>query len=668
MWSVDVDRASADVDRSRLLAGLDDSQRRAVTNPHRPLAILAPAGSGKTRVLSRRLAWQASTGLIDPRRALCLSFTREAAGELRRRVGQLGLRELPAAGTFHATAYALLRVWWADRRRRPPELVTDRAGYLRRLFPDLPPPLRAGLETELSWSKAIGLEPGDYERGARLARRRPPGGIGPTASRLARYDQARRRAGLVDFDDLLADCAAAIETDPGFAAIQRWRFRHVFVDEFQDVNPLQLRLLRAWLGGNDDLCVVGDPDQAIYAWNGADASYLADFAHHFPGATTERLGVNHRSTPEIVAVAAAALRTLPAGTGDHRSPGPVPSVVGHDDEAVEAAALAAWCRGRFHEGVAWSAQAVLVRTNQLARELTERLRAAGVPARLLLARPRGGPLSTLVAVVRTATNLGDLAADAATGELEELSVEECALLSDLLGEFRALDPAGSPGRFAAWLEGPLAADRAAGAVTVATFHAAKGLEWRAVHVAGLEDGLVPAARARSEEALAEERRLLHVALSRATEHLTCSWTRRRVLNGRSRDREPSPHLDALERCCRELVTRRRPAPPPDRPAPLHRDVPEATDPLLDGLRAWRRGHARVLAVPEVAVLPDEVLGDLARRAPTDLEALAAVPGVGPGRAHRLGPTLLAALRTAAAVTAPAGAPLGPPPPARPSRR
>src|SRR5215207_5512905 len=219
--SVEGDRSAVDVDRSGLLAGLlaglDESQRRAVTNPHRPLAILAPAGSGKTRVLSRRLAWQAANGLIDPRRALCLSFTREAAGELRRRVGQLGLRELPAAGTFHATAYALLRVWWADQRRRAPELVTDRAGYLRRLFPDLAPPLRAGLESELSWAKASAVDPDDYERAARLARRRPPGGVGPAASRIARYEQARRRAGLVDFDDLLADCAAAIETDPAFA-------------------------------------------------------------------------------------------------------------------------------------------------------------------------------------------------------------------------------------------------------------------------------------------------------------------------------------------------------------------------------------------------------------------------------------------------------------------
>ena len=654
------DRSAVDVDRSGLLAGLlaglDESQRRAVTNPHRPLAILAPAGSGKTRVLSRRLAWQAANGLIDPRRALCLSFTREAAGELRRRVGQLGLRELPAAGTFHATAYALLRVWWADQRRRAPELVTDRAGYLRRVFPDLAPPLRAGLESELSWAKASGIDPDDYERAARLARRRPPGGVGPAASRIARYEQARRRAGLVDFDDLLADCAAAIETDPGFAATQRWRFRHLFVDEFQDVNPLQLRLLRAWLGDNDDVCVVGDPDQAIYAWNGADAGYLADFTHHFPGAATERLGYNHRSTTEIVAVAAAVLETTPASTSGLRPAGRVPRIACHDDEEAESAALAAWCRARFHEGVGWSAQAVLVRTNQLARQLTEGLRVAGVPARLLLARPRGGQLSTLASVVRTASNLGDLAADAATGDVEELSAEQCALLADLIGEFRALDPAGSPFRFAAWLEGPLATDRVAGAVTVATFHAAKGLEWRAVHVAGLEDGFVPVAPARTEPALAEERRLLHVALSRATEQLTCTWTRRRAVNGRMRERAPSPHLEAVERCCRELGARSRPAPPPDRPAQLDGGVTPPADPTLDQLRAWRRRHARVLAIPEAAVLPDEVLADIARRAPTDLEALAAVPGVGPGRAQRLGPALLAALAAPRAV-GPRGLPL-----------
>ena len=166
------------MDADHLLAGLDDAQRRAVTHPHRPLAILAPAGSGKTRVLTRRLAWQATTGLIDPRRTLCLSFTREAAGEVRHRLAGLGLRELPAAGTFHAIAYALLRAWWADRRRRAPRLLVDRASYLGRLFPELGPAERARLEVELAWARARGVEPGDYPSG------RP--GRGPPTTRWGR--------------------------------------------------------------------------------------------------------------------------------------------------------------------------------------------------------------------------------------------------------------------------------------------------------------------------------------------------------------------------------------------------------------------------------------------------------------------------------------------------
>jgi DNA helicase-2/ATP-dependent DNA helicase PcrA len=650
---VDGDRPQAVLDASRLLAGLDESQLRAVTNPHRPLAILAPAGSGKTRVLARRLAWQSANGLIDPRRALCLSFTREAASELRRRVGQLGLRELPAAGTFHATAYALLRVWWADQRRRPPELLTDRAGYLRQLFPDLAPPLRTALEAELSWAKACGVDPAGYERAARLARRAPAGGLAPAAARLARYEQACRRAGFVDFDDLLARCAEAMETDAGFAATQRWRFRHLFVDEFQDVNPLQFRLLRAWLGDNDDVCVVGDPDQAIYGWNGADADYLARFEAHFPGAATEYLGHNHRSTPEIVAVAAAVLgRAGPvtagpsAGSaGDVRPEGPVPAVACHDDEEAEGAALAGWCRARFQEGVAWSAQAVLVRTNQLARQLAEQLRHAGVPGRLLLARPRAGQLAALASAARAGARLDDLSGDAAVGEVEDLSAAECALLAELIGEFRALDPAGSAIRFAAWLEGPLSAGRVGGGVTIATFHAAKGLEWRAVHVAGLEDGFVPAAQARTERARAEEQRLLHVALSRATEHLTCSWTRQRAINARRRERAPSPHLEAIDRCCGDLAQRRRPAAPPEQ-ALVRLPLASPADPALGELHAWRRRQARVMAVPEAAVLADEVLREITRRRPSDEAALAAVPGVGPGRAARLGPGLLAALHRA----------------------
>jgi DNA helicase-2/ATP-dependent DNA helicase PcrA len=633
------------MDVQRLVAGLDGAQQRAVTNPHRPLAIVAPAGSGKTRVLTRRLAYLAATDVIDARRALCLSFTREAAGELRTRLAALGLRELPAAGTFHAIAYALLRLYWSGRRLREPELLVDRRSYLVRLFPSLSSAERTRLESELSWAKARGLDPRSYVRASRGAGRRPPGGFGATNRMFARYEEACERAHLVDFDDLLARCAHAFETDAGFAAAQRWRFQHLFVDEFQDVNPLQFRLLKAWLGDGDDVCVVGDERQAIYGWNGADAGYLVRFADYFPGAVIERLDRNYRSTPQVVAVAAAALADEEAAPLAEAGDGPPPLVTSFENEIAEARGLLGWSRARYHEGIGWSSQAILTRTNALARRVVEALRAGSIPARLLLARPSGGQLATLAAMARTAPSLAVLLADAASGTLE-LEDADQQLLVELAREYLAVDPTGTPQQFATWLVGPATAARQAPGITVATFHAAKGLEWRAVHVAGLVQGLVPTARASTPEAIAEERRLLHVALSRATVHLTCSWTRQRDRDGERYEREASPFLASVEAACTRQVTASAAVPPPatyrlQRP----RHVARQLDRTVEAVDGWRRRQAQIVGAPAAAVLSDAAVHEVALQRPSTVEALAELPGIGVARAQRLGPSLLAALHS-----------------------
>ena len=441
-----------------------------------------------------------------------------------------------------------------------------------------------------------------------------------------------------------------METDAGFAATQRWRFRHLFVDEFQDVNPLQFRLLRAWLGDNDDVCVVGDPDQAIYGWNGADAGYLARFTEHFPGAATERLAHNHRSTPQIVAVAGAVLGRAGADRGGGHPDGRVPRVVSHDDEEAEGAALAGWCRVNFHEGVAWSAQAVLVRTNQLARQLAERLRHAGVPARLLLARPRAGQLAALAWVARAAARLDDLAADAAAGDVEDLTAAECAMLAELIGEFRALDPSGSAARFAAWLEGPLSTDGAAGRGHRRHLprgegpRMAGGARRRAGGRAGTRRagderagagrGTAPPPRGPEPGDRASDLLVDAAAAGQrpgaGAEALTSPRGDRPLLPGAGA-RQPARSARPTARRCWD----------PLRPRPTR---PRATTtPPSQALRDWRRRHARTLAVPEVAVLADDVLSEIARRRPLDVDELAAVQGVGPGRARRLGPALLAQL-------------------------
>jgi len=273
---------------SRLLEGLDPAQLAAVTTPAQPLCILAGAGSGKTRVLTRRIAHRALTGTLDPRRALALTFSRRAAGELRQRLGSLGLRDTPTAGTFHAIAYAQLRSYWEAAGTREPALLDRKGRMVARLLP-AGGKLRVGdVATEIEWAKARLIAPDDYEAAAVAERRVVPADPATIADLYRRYEDEKRHRGVVDFDDLLARAADALERDASFAAAQRWRFQHLFVDEYQDVNALQHRLLRAWLGDRTDLCVVGDPNQAIYRWNGADASFLSGFPEEFPDGEVPR--------------------------------------------------------------------------------------------------------------------------------------------------------------------------------------------------------------------------------------------------------------------------------------------------------------------------------------------------------------------------------------------
>src|SRR5439155_6710721 len=256
----------------------------------------------------------------DPRHVLALTFTRKAAGEPSSRLSALGVRDQVAAGTFHAIAYAQLRRRWADRGERPPALADRKVRLLA--------PLLAGhrsatvqpadVANEIEWAKARFVAPADYEVEAGRAGRKPVLTLAVMASLYERYEEEKRRRALVDFDDLLLLCARALQADDAFASSQRWRFRHLFVDEFQDVNPVQFRLLEGWRGDGRDLCVVGDPNQAIFGWNGADASYLTGFANRYPGAEVVRLDDNYRSSPQILAVADAVLN----GSGNSDTPSP----------------------------------------------------------------------------------------------------------------------------------------------------------------------------------------------------------------------------------------------------------------------------------------------------------------------------------------------------------
>jgi DNA helicase-2/ATP-dependent DNA helicase PcrA len=735
-----------------LLVGLTPSQRAAVTTEAAPVCILASAGAGKTRVLVRRIAYRAAVGRVDPRRALALTFTRKAAGELQVRLRQLGLRHQVSAGTFHALASAQLHQWWADRGEQPPTLLERKARLLASLAASRPllahVPV-AELAGHIEWAKARLVTPAAFESAVRDQRRVLPPTVpaAAVASLYARYENEKVRRGVLDFDDLLARCADAMAADPTFAAAQHWRWRHVFVDEFQDLNPLQHRLLLAWLGSSTDLCVVGDPHQAVYSWNGADPKLLAEVGTRWPSTEVVYLDDNHRCTPQIVAAGAAVLGRAGGRLRSAAGNGPPPTIQAFPSETAEAYGIATALR-RFHgSGRRWKTMAVLTRTNAQLVPIRRALINAGIPcwspaqhvlledavARATLTDLRRHPRAPMQAVVADLAALADESADAEddqrggqAGDTRNAGEDRrnvIAGLVDLAQTFHRQQPDSTAGQWLAWLPSALSDDPSgpapADAVTLCSFHRAKGLEWEVVWLAGVELGFVPIGRAGSPAAEEEERRLLYVAVTRASVALHCSWARQRTFGARAIRRDPSPWLELIGHAAgdgeptsaavrdeprsgaggpgrgggrvaggsaRGTGAKGRAAGAPagradrgtdgigsregtepwrrrlrDQRRQLHDGGgrrrgtsklppgwPEPDPDLLSALRAWRAETARAAAIPAYVVLHDVTLAALAARRPRSTEELLQVPGLGPVKAGRYGPTLLSLVSDRAA--------------------
>jgi DNA helicase-2/ATP-dependent DNA helicase PcrA len=511
-----------------LLDGLDADQRAAVTTPASPLAILAGPGAGKTRVLTHRVAWRVATDQADGSRTLVVTFTRRAAAELRTRLAALGLADGPTVTTLHALALSTLH----RHGRRP--VITR---YPLRLLAPLVQ--AAGLDlsprqvaAEIGWAKARCLSPGAY------ARSRPSEpGRGAVADVFAGYEAVKAERGVVDIDDLPSLCTAMLAEDADVAAAVRWHHRHVVVDEFQDLPRSSFRLLRAVAGDRPDLCVVGDPDQAVYGFAGADPRLLTSLGDALPGLTVVRLRWVHRCPPAALAAATAVLgRPTSAGaTAVHDEPGPPPTLMGHDDEDVEAAAVAWTLRQARAAGRPWSDMAVLARTNGRLDAVTAACAAVGVPTRsrrLLLDRPQ--VRRCLDALLQRPLSLP---ARVVAAEVRELAREEpgsptAGALVELAEEYAATVAGGTLDGYLAWLDatvrarGGEPADRRP-AVDLLTFHRAKGLEWPVVFIIGMEAGTVPLGAGTDEDRLAEERRLAYVALTRSSAAVHLSWAGRR---------------------------------------------------------------------------------------------------------------------------------------------
>lgn len=666
---------------AHILEGLDEEQRAAAQAVRGPVAIIAGAGTGKTRAITHRIAYGVQTGVHDPRRSLAVTFTTKAAGEMRARLAALGVPGVQAR-TFHSAALRQLRHFWPRLSDREfPRILPSKIGLVSEALS------RSGIAAQgalvrdvagdIEWAKV-----NMYEPHAVAALTTHSFALSPalTAQVLSEYSELTAARGVMDFEDVLLVLAGALQAHESMAADVRAAYRWFTVDEFQDVNPVQWLLVRLWLGDRDDLCVVGDPDQTIYSFTGASAKYLNEFSEVYPHATTVNLVRCYRCTPQIVSWANGVLNSSAPRLVSQTAPGPEPAITGYPHDVAEASAVAQHIAQARAAGESLQEIAILFRINAQSIEIETALAAAGIPyvvkgadrffdtpeVKEAITRLRGAardearPRASLGDEVRAVLSAMQWSPQApeSTGAVrqrwENLAAlvalaDERAATMDLPGLVRELDERA-------------AADHAPSSqgVTVASLHAAKGMEWDRVFIVGASEGLIPLSHAESSEQRAEERRLLYVGLTRARRHLHVSWAKAREPGGRSH-RELSRFLAHLvpqeastvratvtkgERkkrgvascrtCGKGLVTAS------ERTVGRCRTCPATYDPeFFDRLRAWRLDKAQEMSVPAFVVFTDSTLVAIAEKLPASTKELLAIPGVGERKREMFGADLLA---------------------------
>ncbi|MGH3813599.1 MAG: ATP-dependent helicase, partial [Pseudonocardiaceae bacterium] len=507
------------------LDGLDEEQCAAVCAPRGPVCVLAGAGTGKTRTITRRIAQLVRTGHVCPGQVLAVTFTTRAAGEMRTRLRDLGVGGVQAR-TFHAAALRQLRYFWPRVVGGEPWPLLE---HKLRLVGQAAQ--RAGAQTgaddlrdfasEIEWAKASLVTPESYPAAVAAARRDTPVSAAQVAAIYTGYEELKNRRRVLDFDDLLLHTAAALEEQSAVAQEFRDRYRCFVVDEYQDVTPLQQRVLDAWLGARDDLTVVGDANQTIYSFAGAAPRFLLEFTTRFPDAVTVRLHRDYRSTPQVVSLAnrvISAARGRPVGTRlqleGQQPAGPEPSFDEYDDESVEAAAVADAIAELLGQGVAAAEIAVLYRVNAQSEAYEQALDARGIPFQVrggerFFQRPEvwaairalrqaatagaAGSAGELGVTVRELLAAHGLTAQPPAGSAARSRWESLRALADLATDLAGSTPEADLGRLVAELDARADAAHppAVQGVTLASLHSAKGLEWDAVFLVGLVDGTLP---------------------------------------------------------------------------------------------------------------------------------------------------------------------------------
>ncbi|MFD6229585.1 ATP-dependent DNA helicase UvrD2 [Streptomyces sp. NPDC060232] len=687
-----------------VLLGLDPEQREVATSLRGPVCVLAGAGTGKTRAITHRIAYGVRSGQLMPASVLAVTFTNRAAGEMRGRLRALGAGGVQAR-TFHSAALRQLQYFWpkaigGDVPRlleRKIQFVAE-AGARCRIRLD-----RGELRDvtgEIEWAKVTQTVPADYPAAALKAAREAPRDMAEIAQIYGTYEQLKRDRGMIDFEDVLLLTVGILQDRHDIAEQIRGQYQHFVVDEYQDVSPLQQRLLDLWLGERDSLCVVGDASQTIYSFTGATPDHLLNFRTRYPHATVVKLVRDYRSTPQVVHLANGLLNQAAGRAAEHRlelvsqrESGPDPVYAEYADEPAEAEGVARRIRDLIAAGVPAGEIAVLFRINAQSEVYEQALADAGVPYQLRGAERffERQEVQKAILALRGAARSGgndplledivDLGSQvravlSSTGWTTEPPAgsgavrdqwESVAALLRLAEDFARTRPGATLADLTVELEERRAAQHAptVQGVTLASLHAAKGLEWDAVFLVGLTDGMLPITYAKTDDQVEEERRLLYVGVTRARLHLTLSWALSRTPGGRA-SRRPSRFLNGLRPgsaasgsrpgSADERAPRARGRRGPVRCRVCGRTLTEAgelklmrcedcpsdmDEGLYERLRDWRAGQSKEQGLPAYCVFTDKTLMAIAEAAPTEAGELAMISGVGGRKLDRYGADVLA---------------------------
>ena len=533
-----------------ILEALDNEQRAVALATRGPVCVIAGAGTGKTRAITHRIAYAAAIGTMDPHKVLALTFTARAAGEMRTRLRSLGVPSV-AARTIHAAALKQLTFFWPQVfGGRTPDLLTTKSGFLTeaikraQLQGELSITSRdllRDIATEIEWAKVSQIAPSDYLSESQKRTVKPRINPEHLAKVYTAYESVKHQERAIDFEDVLLLTTAMIEQEREVRERVQDQYRFFTVDEYQDISPLQQRLINAWLGSRQELCVVGDPAQTIYSFAGATPVFLNSFTQRFPEAEVVRLTTGYRSTPEIIFTANSILRKGSMGNelvaiNDH---GSKPTINAYNDEAAEIAGIVRDINQLISEGTPAQEIAVLARTNNQLNGLEKAMNAANVPYQVRNTERffERKEVRDFLKQVRTASviptegvvwldELRTLAQPFLTGG----AIDGIAALLHLARELDS-DSGFTPKNLRTYLRE--VEDRVQQnnpptmpVTTLATLHAAKGLEWERVFLMGASDGILPLennSTTGDQASIDEERRLFYVGITRAKTDLRLSY-------------------------------------------------------------------------------------------------------------------------------------------------